>query len=135
MRTASGVVLSAAAAMGILALMPARAGAPVTIEKSLLGVRILQTYHDVLAKWGQPTLVLRGGEKFLYTPTTDAEGNDLGGIKGVSYEGGASTSGGGGGGMGGMGGGPIGMRPGGSGGMGMQSAFSSGGMLVSAPTR
>ena len=73
MRTASGVLLGTAAAVGILALMPARAGAPVTIEKSLLGVRILQTYHDVLAKLGQPKLVFRWGEVFEMVLILDAE--------------------------------------------------------------
>src|SRR5580700_8596902 len=117
MRTASGILLSSAAALGLAALVPARANAPLTIEKSLLGVRILQTYHDVLAKWGQPTLVLRGGERFLYTPATDANGNDLGGISGVSYEGGSGGSG----------------APGGGGGGGMKGPGSGGGMTSLQP--
>jgi len=95
MRTASGILLSSAAVAGLVALAPARAAAPVAIEKSLLGIRILQNYKDVLSKWGPPKLIARGGETLVYVPVLDPEGNDLGGIRSISYLGGGSTGGGG----------------------------------------
>ena len=118
MRTASAILLSSAAVAGLIALAPARAAAPVTIEKSLLGIRILQSYKDVLAKWGPPRLIARGDEVIIYTPVLDPEGNDLGGIRGISYTGGTSGGAGGGsgpssgGGMGGKGGGGTPRMPG-----------------------
>lgn len=117
MRTASGILLGSAAAIGLIALAPARAAAPVTIEKSLMGIRILQNYKDVLAKWGPPKLIARGGETLLYEPVLDPEGNDLGGIHSISYLGGSGGAGAGGGpGMGAKGGRGAGMAPPGSGG-------------------
>jgi hypothetical protein len=89
----------------------------VVIEKSLLGVRILQTYRDVLAKLGQPKLVIRFGELIEMVSSLDANGNDTGGVSDITYEGGGGSSGGGPG-----GGGPPGMRGGGSGGGNLKSA-------------
>ncbi len=108
MKFAHGMLLGSVASVGLMVLAPARAAAPVTIEKSLLGVRILQTYRDVLAKWGQPRLVVRNGETILFESALDPEGNDLGGVRSINYQGGSSSgpSGGGAPGSGGkMGGG------------------------------
>lgn len=114
MRKVLATLFSAATVAGLLVFAPAQAAAPVVIEKSLLGIRILGTYHDVFRKFGQPTLVVRGGEKVLVELAKDAQGNENGGIKAVSYIGG---NGGGPGGPGGPsstggGGGPsMGPRP------------------------
>lgn len=113
MRTSSGILMSSAAAASLIALAPARAAAPVTIEKSLLGIRILQTYRDVLSKLGQPRLVVRNGEYVLMESALDPSGNDLGGVRSVGYEGGGSSGGGSSPSMGGPGSGGPGMPGGG----------------------
>ena len=101
---------------GLLALTPlprasAKAG---SIDKELLGIRLLQSYKAVLQTYGQPTRIYRADELVDLINATDANGRETGGISGI---GGSSQSGGGGfpggpGGMPGLGGGPI-SRPGG----------------------
>jgi hypothetical protein len=129
-----------AALSGLLMLVPAQplsaAKRPESVETSLLGIRVLNTYRTVLAKYGQPTRIYRNGEtvelEFIY----DANGNPTGGIRGLGDS--ANTGGGpgmmGGGGRPGMGGGPGmmgGGRPGGypgmSGGPGMMGGGRPGG--------
>ena len=86
----------------------ARAAKPVAIEKELLGVRVLQNYRQVLARYGAPTRIFRATETVNYIEATSLTGESTGGILGIQD----STSGGGGG-----GGAPGGM-PGSSGGGG-----------------
>jgi hypothetical protein len=107
-----------AAMSGLLLLAPAQplsaAKRPVSIEKELLGIRILSSYRTVLAKYGQPTRIYRSGEVVSLVGATDANGNLTGGVLGLGDEVGN-------GGMPGMGGGPMGMARRGMGGgpMGM----------------
>ena len=99
-----------------------------TIDKELLGVRLLQSYKTVLQMYGAPTRVLRADEAVELLNATDLYGKETGGVKGFSdtAQGGGMTGGGRSGGMGGMMGGsggpmgpPMGMpgMPGGMGGM------------------
>jgi hypothetical protein len=96
-----------AACLGLLALAHAPAGAakPVVIEKELLGIRILQSYKDVLAKYGAPHRIYRAGEVVHPDEAFNLQGELTGGVKGLADD--VST--------GGSGGGPGGY-PGGSGG-------------------
>ena len=100
---------------GLLALTPlprasAKAG---SIDKELLGIRLLQSYKAVLQTYGQPTRIYRADEAVELIPATDANGRETGGIIAI---GGSSQAGGfpggGPGGMPGLGGGPV-ARPGG----------------------
>jgi hypothetical protein len=100
--------------------MPVSAAKPVAIEKELLGVRVLQNYHEVLMRYGAPTRIFRATETVNYREAVSLAGTSTGGILDVldSSSGGAGGSGGpmmggpmmGGGGMSGM------MRGGGKGG-------------------
>ncbi len=93
MRRAIGF-LASVGALGLIALAqaaPARAAS--TIEKSLLGVRILQTYREVLAHYGAPTRVYRLGETIYIQEDTDADGKLTGGIRAL-LDGAATGSGG-----------------------------------------
>ena len=128
--------MSAAAAVAVLALVPARAAAPVAMEKNLLGIRILQTYKDVLARLGQPKVIVTGGEGPFRDRAVDPSGNFVGAIQNLSYSESGSTGGGGGGMMGAKGGGmmsmasmgPMGPMTGGGGGpMGMGKKGDGGG--------
>jgi len=122
MRKFWGAFAGAAIAVGAVSLIPARAAAPTSIDKNLLGVRILQTYRDVLRLHGTPRRVYRGDESVHIEDKYDAEGNLTGGFS-LS-----DTTGGGGGGAGrggapamggpGMGGSGGRMMPGGPGKMG-----------------
>ena len=53
------------------------------IEKSLLGIRVLQSYKSVLARYGQPTRVYRLGETLEFVHEMDANGKYTGGISGL----------------------------------------------------
>ncbi len=102
------------------------AGSASGIEKSLLGIRILQSYRQVLARYGQPTRIYRLGEVLDFIYDTDANGKYTGGITGL----GDTNSGGGGGSSnsGKAGGPPAGYGPpGGGGGYGPYSGPPSGG--------
>jgi hypothetical protein len=123
-----------AAMSSLLLLTPAQplsaAKRPSVVEKELLGIRILQSYRTVLAKYGQPTRIYRGGESVLMIGAQDANGNLTGGVTGL--EDGTSSGGGMGGGRGGMpggkGGGMPGMQGGGMPGM-MPGGAGRGGMM------
>src|SRR5579884_80172 len=87
MRREIGYLFGAAALGSTLALAvaqprAARAAAPVTIEKGLLGIRILQSYRDVFRKFGPPTRVYRSGETIDMVEALDAQGMPTGGIIG-----------------------------------------------------
>jgi hypothetical protein len=111
---------------GLLAGTPLpRASAKVgTIDKELLGIRLLQSYKAVLQLYGQPTRIYRADEFVNLIIATDANGRETGGISAIG-DGSQSGGGGfpGGGAMPGMGGGrPSGMpggMPGSGGPMGM----------------
>ncbi len=88
MRREIGYLFGAAALGSTLALAvaqprAARAAAPVTIEKGLLGIRILQSYRDVFRKFGPPTRVYRSGETIDMVEALDAQGMPTGGIIGL----------------------------------------------------
>ncbi len=142
MRSGTGVILGSVAAVSVMALVPARAAAPVTMEKGLLGIRILQTYKDVLARLGQPKVMVTLNETASVEDAVDPNGNDLGGIRSVSYGGSSSGSAGGGsatkggGGMGMPGLGPMGPMTGGGGGgmMGMGKKGDGGGVGAPGPS-
>ena len=126
---------------GMLALAPlprasAKAG---TIDKELLGIRLLQSYKAVLQLYGQPTRIYRADEFVNLGIATDANGRETGGINSIGDmgAGGGGFPGGGGGRMPGSGG-PMGMPgmpgsggfPGSGGPMGMPG---SGGMMPGMP--
>lgn len=73
----------------------ALAAKPVAIEKELLGVRILQNYRQVLARYGAPTRIFRATETVHYLEATNLQGDATGGILGIQD---TSSAGGGGGG-------------------------------------
>ncbi len=105
-----GWFCSSAAGLAIGIAVPATAAKPVAIEKDLLGVRVLQSYREVLARYGAPIRVFRANETVNYTEAVSLDGAGTGGILGVA---GATT----GGPMVGAGGGPM-MGAGGMGGPG-----------------
>ena len=125
MRKALGLLGSALALGGLLALGQARADAPVRLEKGLNGIRIMASYRDVLRAYGQPSMIIRAGEKLVFDMARTPEGAPTGGVRSVSYTGGGGSGASGGpsapGGPGGPGsmGGPGGAMgvPGGKGGM------------------
>jgi len=102
--------------MGGLLAMPrpcayAKAG---SIDKELLGVRLLQSYKTVLQLYGQPTRIFRADESINLLFKTGPDGKQTGGVSGI---GDSSAAGGPGGAMGMPGsGGPMMGAPGGSGG-------------------
>lgn len=107
---------------GLLAVpRPCASAGAGSIDKELLGVRLLQSYKTVLALYGQPTRIYRGDESVNLIPATGPDGQETGGVKGLgdaSSAGGPGGGGGGGGPMGapGSGGGPAPMgAPGGRG--------------------
>ena len=106
----------------LLTALPTPA-APSRTEKSLLGIRVLQNYKAVLAKFGQPTRVYRNGEAVRLVESVDAKGEATGGIRGLADDSStlAAAPGGRGGRPGMMGGGMPGMAapPGMMGMMGM----------------
>lgn len=89
MRRGMELIVGVAAVCGLLmsAPQPSRAAG---VEKSLLGVRILQTYREVLKLYGAPTRVYRMTEKVLVVESVNAEGDLSGGIRSLVD----STSGG-----------------------------------------
>src|SRR5207253_995734 len=58
----------------------------VAVEKSLLGIRILQSYKDVFRKYGQPNRVYRVDEMVDLVEATDSQGRLTGGIRGLGDE-------------------------------------------------
>src|SRR5438477_11607000 len=91
----------------------AQAAPPVAAEKSLLGIRILQTYKDVFRKYGPPNRVYRYDELVDLVEATDSQGRLTGGIRGLADDmQGGGNMGPGAGGFPGMAGGAMG-RPGG----------------------
>jgi hypothetical protein len=78
---------------------PALVSSASGIEKSLLGVRILQSYRNVLNLYGAPTRVYKLGEPIEFIYATDAQGRETGGVRGLAdatttQAGGAPTGGG-----------------------------------------
>ncbi|HLV79195.1 MAG TPA: hypothetical protein VKT32_02905 [Chthonomonadaceae bacterium] len=67
----------------LAAALPASAGT-IRIEKSLIGIRMLQSYRDVLRKFGPPTRVYRNDETVGLIEAYDKKGNPTGGILGFS---------------------------------------------------
>jgi hypothetical protein len=92
-----GWICGLSLSLGLAALVSGTANAtrPVAIEKELLGVRVLQNYKAVLARYGAPTRIFRATETVNYLEATNLQGESTGGILGVQD---ASSSGGGGGG-------------------------------------
>lgn len=115
--------LAAGLAIAAGASAPAFASKPVAIEKELLGIRVLQTYREVLQRYGAPTRIFRGTETVSFTEATNVSGAITGGILGI---GDGSSSGGGGGPMGGMMGGSSGMPGGPNKGGGMSGMMGAG---------
>ncbi len=107
------VALFPAASSTLQAQRPTRSSSGV--EKSLAGVRILQSYKSVLDRFGAPTRIFPNGDIINYDYARDAKGILTGGVIGYGDStpaGGATlarTGGAGGGGMMGMGGGMPGM--------------------------
>jgi hypothetical protein len=95
MRRGMELIVGIAAACGLLMLTPQPSRAA-GVEKSLLGVRILQTYREVLKLYGAPTRVYRITEKVLVVESTSADGELTGGIRSLG-EGAAGGMPGGGG--------------------------------------
>lgn len=125
MRRGMELIAGMTAVCGLLMLAPQPVHAA-GVEKSLLGVRILQTYREVLKLYGAPTRVYRLTEKVLVVESVNADGDLTGGIRSLSEgaSGGMPGSGGGPGSSGGpsSGGGPSASAsmptPGGKGGRG-----------------
>ena len=67
-------LLMGLAIVGVIAL-PASGGggAAVSMEKSLLNIRILQSYKKVLARYGQPTRIYQRNEGFDFIPAVDVK--------------------------------------------------------------
>ena len=111
MRKSAELICGLAAAFGILTMTaqaPARADKPVAIEKEFLGIRMLQSYKQVLARYGAPTYVFRIGDPLLLLDARNLKGEITGGVVGID-NGGSSTGTNGGGAAGGggrLGGGP-----------------------------
>lgn len=120
MRRRMELIVGMAAACGLLMLMPQPSRAA-GVEKSLLGVRILQTYREVLKIYGAPTRVYRLTEKVLVVESLSPDGDLTGGIRSLSE--GVAGGGGGPSASGGMPGGEGGPGSGG----GMPSAGRKGG--------
>ncbi len=134
MRRGMELLVGAAALCGLLMLTPQPSRAA-GVEKSLLGVRILQTYREVLKLYGAPTRVYRITEKVLVVESLGPDGDLTGGIRSLGDAGPGGMPGGGpsssGPGSGGGGGGPRAMSaPGGKGGdgPGMPSGGPGGGL-------
>ena len=109
MRKSAGLICGLAAALGLLTLttLPsAKADKPVAIEKEFLGIRMLQTYRQVLARYGAPTYIFRNGETLQLLEARNLKGELTGGILGIDNGGGSTASNGGGGGSGQLPGGP-----------------------------
>ena len=132
MRKYFGMVCGLTIALGLTALCPipaARADKPVSIEKELLGIRVLQTYKQVLARYGAPTYIFKLGEPLLLLDARNLKGDITGGVIGVDNGGsGAGNAGGSPGGPGGFAGkGGGGGAPGSFGGRGGGAPGSFGG--------
>lgn len=99
-------VLPGIAGFGMLLILaagrPADARRPVSMEKSLLGIRILQGYQAVLQKYGPPHRVYRATELVDMVDALDAVGMPTGGVRALGVA--AAPAGGFGGGP--MAGGP-----------------------------
>jgi len=109
-----GLIAGMAAVCGLMtfAPQPSRAAG---VEKSLLGVRILQTYREVLKLYGAPTRVYNLTETVLVQEAYGPDGDMTGGIVAIGE---GTNTGGRGGGPPGSGGGPSsGGGPGSGGGM------------------
>jgi hypothetical protein len=91
MRKGIGFLVSATALYGVLACAPALAAPPPAAEMSLLGIRILQGYNEVLRKYGTPTRVYRLGDPIDFVAALDGEGNPTGGIRGFGDDASAMT--------------------------------------------
>ncbi len=83
-------------------------------EKSLLGIRVLQTYKDVMRKYGAPHGIYRNGDIVNMVEAVDAEGSPTGGILALGDSAPGQTMAATGGGRQGM----MGGMPGGARGMG-----------------
>jgi hypothetical protein len=91
MRKGIGFLVSATALYGVLACAPVQAASPPAAEMSLLGIRILQGYNEVLKKYGTPTRVYSLGAPIDFVAALDGEGNPTGGIRGFGDDASAMT--------------------------------------------
>ncbi len=138
MRKQLGLLIGLTIVGGIALPASGGGGAAVSMEKSLLNIRILQSYKKVLARYGQPNRIYQRNEAFDFIPAVDVKGNPTGGVKGLAdmeqpASPGANTAGFGGGMMGGRGamGGP---RMGGGSMGGAMGAPRMGGSMGSGPS-
>ena len=76
--------VSALSGLFALALVPQARASSHGIEKELLGIRLLQSYRDVLSKYGQPTRVYRNDEVVGLIQAFDNQGQPSGGILGFT---------------------------------------------------
>jgi hypothetical protein len=111
MRIQLGLLMGLAIVGGV-SLPASGGGGAVSMEKSLLNIRILQSYKKVLARYGQPTRIYRRDEAFDFIPAVDSKGMPTGGVKGLAdmAQAAPTMAGGAGAAMGG----PAGMMAGGS---------------------
>ncbi len=127
MRRGIGRFLGAAGLIGALTLAKgAQAAPPVSAEKGLLGVRILQSYRTVLQKYGTPTRIFRVGELVRIIEAVDAKGNPTGGVRSLGDDATTASAGGAAGGRGPTAGGAPPGAPGMSGGYGGYSGYGGG---------
>ena len=94
MRKSAGLICGLAAAFGLLTLttLPsAKADKPVAIEKEFLGIRMLQTYRQVLARYGAPAYIFRNGETLQLLEARNLKGELTGGILGIDNGGGSTA--------------------------------------------
>ena len=84
MRKQLGLLIGLAVIGGIALPASGGGGAVVSMEKSLLNVRILQSYKKVLARYGQPNRIYQRNEAFDFIPAVDSKGNPTGGVKGLA---------------------------------------------------
>ncbi len=113
MRNALTTLFGLSAVGSLLLAGPTQASRRSEMEKSLLGIRVLQSYRVVLARFGQPTRIYRYGETVHTVLAVDPNGRPTGGIRALEDSGnGSAGSPGFGGGMSGAMGGMAGGMPG-----------------------
>jgi hypothetical protein len=78
-----GLVVIGGSLAGIGSNAPPAEAAGVSNEKGLLGIRLLQSYHDVYKKFGQPDRVYRTDQSVEMVDALDAQGNPTGAIIGL----------------------------------------------------
>jgi hypothetical protein len=83
--TVGGAALGGLLALAALRAIPANAASP-RAEKGLLGIRILQSYRDVLRKYGQPDRVYPSNQLIQVDEVTNQFGEFTGGVRGFLDE-------------------------------------------------